>query len=325
MELNDFKVVDEQECKASNLIDKTRIYEATRALYGCLFNKPMLIKSDDSNCEAKPLDLLASNDEPIQLILSLKNVPSGISRRLRLHSLPHSWYHSDGEHTVCLFVADMKWRGTGRPRDDDNDRTAEHWRGLLQNAGITDVTAIVPFAVLRSEYTQYEARRRLAALHDVFLADHRLRTLLPRALGRHFYGRTNKTPLDCVLTRLQTPALDSASWELGSRSSHGRRRHVRPSRSTPKPTIAFKSGAALKNAVEGALSCAFIALNSHSPSFTSTPVAFSHMSESDVAENLLAAVQKIIIQVPGGIDNIRSIFVKGLLSRVIIHTRHSIV
>lgn len=42
---------------------------------------------------------------------------------------------------------------------------------------------------LKTEYKAFEAKRRLLASFDFFLADARIQRLLPTHLGRHFYSR----------------------------------------------------------------------------------------------------------------------------------------
>lgn len=48
---------------------------------------------------------------------------------------------------------------------------------------------IVPLKELKLEYQPFEAKRNLSNLSDVFLADARIIRLLPKLLGKNFYGR----------------------------------------------------------------------------------------------------------------------------------------
>ena len=48
---------------------------------------------------------------------------------------------------------------------------------------------IVPLKQLKLEYKEYESKRSLLTLYDMFLADERIIRLLPPQLGKHFYVR----------------------------------------------------------------------------------------------------------------------------------------
>jgi len=47
----------------------------------------------------------------------------------------------------------------------------------------------VPLKQLKLEYKEYESKRNLLAMYDMFLADARIVRLLPSHLGRHFFKR----------------------------------------------------------------------------------------------------------------------------------------
>ena len=54
-------------------------------------------------------------------------------------------------------------------------------------------------AKIKAKWTQYEAQRKLYAEHDIFLADDRIVTLLPKLLGKTFYKNTTKRPVPVTL------------------------------------------------------------------------------------------------------------------------------
>ncbi|XP_078477998.1 uncharacterized protein LOC144738876, partial [Lampetra planeri] len=60
-----------------------------------------------------------------------------------------------------------------------------------------NITEIIPYKVLKTEYKPFEAKRRLLGNFDMFLSDDRVRRLLPSQLGRHFYE--GKKPLSVKL------------------------------------------------------------------------------------------------------------------------------
>jgi len=66
------------------------------------------------------------------------------------------------------------------------------------------VSEVIPLSTLRTDYRPYESRRRLAASHDLFVADHAILPLLPRVLGKAFYS-TKKAPIGVDFTRVGWP------------------------------------------------------------------------------------------------------------------------
>ncbi|CAD6271247.1 unnamed protein product [Miscanthus lutarioriparius] len=61
-----------------------------------------------------------------------------------------------------------------------------------------------PLSTLRTDYRPYESRRRLAASHDLFVADRAILPLLPRVLDKAFYS-TKKAPIGVDFTRVGWP------------------------------------------------------------------------------------------------------------------------
>lgn len=56
---------------------------------------------------------------------------------------------------------------------------------------------IVPLKALKLEYKSFEAKRNLANMYDLFLADARIIRLLPPYLGKAFYGRKRYITVEC--------------------------------------------------------------------------------------------------------------------------------
>uniref|UniRef100_A0A8C6EPC8 Ribosomal L1 domain-containing protein 1 n=1 Tax=Marmota marmota marmota TaxID=9994 RepID=A0A8C6EPC8_MARMA len=102
--------------------------------------------------------------------------------RIRL-SLPHGIRSDLSE--VCLFTKDE------RPSIEETER---FYRKLLNKHGIKTISRIIPFKALKTEYKAYEAKLRLLSSFDFFLADDRIRRLLPSHIGKHFYRR-KKVPV----------------------------------------------------------------------------------------------------------------------------------
>ncbi|XP_043945113.1 ribosomal L1 domain-containing protein 1 [Protopterus annectens] len=104
-------------------------------------------------------------------------------------SLPHAIRPETTD--VCLFT-----------RDEANmtaEQTEKFYRQLLDRHGIKQITRIIPYKILKTEYKPYESKRRLLSSFDLFLSDSRIRRLLPSLVGKHFY-QAKRAPLSVELT-----------------------------------------------------------------------------------------------------------------------------
>uniref|UniRef100_A0A3Q3W7U2 Ribosomal L1 domain-containing protein 1 n=1 Tax=Mola mola TaxID=94237 RepID=A0A3Q3W7U2_MOLML len=138
-------------------------------------------------------------------VCSLKETPRGIVSKvkkavqallafLKTKSTSESRLLDDTQHIIplqghfCLFT-----------KDEPNmtpEQTQRFYKRLLEDRGVKNVTEIIPYKVLKTEYKPYEAKRRLLGNFDMFLSDDRIRRLLPSHIGKHFYLR-KREPL-CV-------------------------------------------------------------------------------------------------------------------------------
>ncbi|XP_016053089.1 PREDICTED: ribosomal L1 domain-containing protein 1 [Miniopterus natalensis] len=126
--------------------------------------------------------LLLNENENLFLMVVLWKIPSK-ELRVRL-SLPHG-IRSDLAD-ICLFT-----------KDEPNvtpEKTENFYKKLLNKHGIKTISQIIPLRTLKKEYKAYEAKLRLLSSFDLFLADARIRRLLPSHLGKHFYKR-KKVPV----------------------------------------------------------------------------------------------------------------------------------
>ncbi|XP_075851230.1 ribosomal L1 domain-containing protein 1 [Microcebus murinus] len=130
--------------------------------------------------------LLLDENENVFLLVILWTIPSK-ELRVRL-PLPYS-IRTDLEE-VCLFTKD-------EPKKTP-EQTEHFYRKLLNKHGIKTVSQIIPFHTLKKEYKSYEAKHRLLNSFDLFLADARIRRLLPTFMGKHFYRR-KKVPVSVNL------------------------------------------------------------------------------------------------------------------------------
>ncbi|KAM9336246.1 ribosomal L1 domain-containing protein 1 [Symphorus nematophorus] len=153
-------------------LDRSQVKKAVQALQAFLKTK--------STSESLFLD----DTQQISLLFTLWKIPKQ-AQTIRI-PLPHG-KRPDTEE-VCLFT-----------RDEPNmtsEQTQRFYKKLLEERGVKNITEIIPYKVLRTEYKPFEAKRRLLGNFDMFLSDERVRRLLPSHLGKHFYER-KKEPL-CV-------------------------------------------------------------------------------------------------------------------------------
>ncbi|KAM6964632.1 ribosomal L1 domain-containing protein 1 [Tautogolabrus adspersus] len=153
-------------------LDRAQVKKAVQALQAFLKTK------------STPDALFLEETQQISLLFTLWKIPKE-AQTIRI-PLPHG-QRSDTDE-VCLFT-----------RDEPNmtsEQTQRFYKKLLEVKGVKNVSEIIPYKVLRTEYKPFEAKRRLLGNFDVFLSDERVRRLLPSHLGKHFYER-KKEPL-CV-------------------------------------------------------------------------------------------------------------------------------
>ncbi|CAN6336838.1 unnamed protein product [Urochloa humidicola] len=144
--------------------------------------------------EAPPNLLADERDDLVVLQLSLRRVPASPTTRPRLLRLPHTVLGHDGA-SVCV-ISDDRPKSRSPPASDLLDASKSVHR--------VPVSEVIPLSTLRSDYRPYESRRRLAASHDLFIADRAILPLLPRVLGKAFYS-TKKAPIGVDFTRRGWP------------------------------------------------------------------------------------------------------------------------
>ena len=239
--------------------------------------KSLLAANDDGSAEDEP-----SLAEPIWLVVTTKK---HIVDQKRLKPgkipLPHSLYKS-ASSTVCLITAD--------PQRSFKDVIAHP---SFPTSIATQITRTIGISKLLTRYRSFESRRQLHSEHDIFLADDRIITRLPQALGNSFYKGSKRPIPVSLMPRKQKDR--SGSTTAQSKES-----------SDPKviPPLQFAKE------VETTLSCAQVYL---SPSVTtSVRVGLSSFKPEEVAENIEAAVEGMVQKfIPKGWRNIRSIHIKG--------------
>lgn len=192
------------------MTDSEQIYEAT------VVNGVEALKACAAKLKEQKRDLFALGDaEYIFLQFGFKKV--SLQRQTTKIVLPHPVV--DEMTPICLFVSDI----------DRNERdysvTVDKYQEMLDQAAIKPQISIVPLKQLKLEYKEYESKRQLLAMYDMFLADARIIRLLPSHLGRHFFKR-KRFPVQVNLTcsdlkKEMTRALSTSCCALAGRGSSG--------------------------------------------------------------------------------------------------------
>lgn len=98
--------------------------------------------------------------------------------------LPHSMINSTDD--VAIFVADLV-----AGRKQDFEKTVEHWEEKFREKGVTGIKQIIPMNQVKTEYGQFEMKKKLAMSFDHFLVDGRICGHLSHLLGSSFFKRRN--------------------------------------------------------------------------------------------------------------------------------------
>lgn len=98
-------------------------------------------------------------------------------------ALPHP-LNTSPTTTICLITAD--------PQRTYKDLVASD---AFPSELAARITRVVGVQKLKKKWGQYEAQRKLFAEHDIFLADDRVVTMLPKLLGKTFFKSQAKRPI----------------------------------------------------------------------------------------------------------------------------------
>lgn len=156
------------------------------------------------------------------------------------------------------------------------------------------VTRVIGVSKIKAKYSQYEAQRQLLAEHEVFLADDRIITQLPKLLGKTFYKSTTKRPIP-ISIQADRPRSD------GKKIARAKGEANAEKALEPKKFAAE---------IEKTLNCTLVAL---SPSTnTSVRVGLASWKASQVAENIEKVVEELIERfVVKKWRGVRGIHIKG--------------
>ncbi|KAL0921020.1 hypothetical protein M5K25_008046 [Dendrobium thyrsiflorum] len=128
---------------------------------------------------------LFEHDDFLYLHLSVRRFPSTSRLNPYRIPLPHSLHPLDPSRTSLCLIAD--------------DSLAETARSTAA-AEKLPFDSVIPLSELRTDYVPFESRRRLCDSYDIFFAERRIITLLPRLIGNYFFKK-KKIPLAVNISR----------------------------------------------------------------------------------------------------------------------------
>ncbi|KYN42322.1 hypothetical protein ALC56_03460 [Trachymyrmex septentrionalis] len=129
----------------------------------------------------KTNNLLAEEARPIFIQVTSVRVPEMPRRQMRI-LLPYSIVAPNDE--VALFICDLE-----KGRRKDYEPTVEHYKNLLDKHGCTHVNEIIPINRVKTEFDQFELKKKLLSSYDHFLVDGRIAGHMSHLLGKIFSKR----------------------------------------------------------------------------------------------------------------------------------------
>ncbi|XP_014612986.1 PREDICTED: ribosomal L1 domain-containing protein CG13096-like [Polistes canadensis] len=132
--------------------------------------------------QLKDTNVLFSDEyQPIFMQVTCIRIPQVPRRQVRI-LLPNSVVSSEDD--IALIVCDLE-----KGRRKDYEPTVNYYKELLEKCGCTKIKDIIPMNQLKTEYDQYELKRKLVASYDHFLVDGRIAGHVSHLLGKIFYNK----------------------------------------------------------------------------------------------------------------------------------------
>lgn len=143
-------------------------------------------------------DLFETEDEDIPVYLQItakKYLATSKVIKPRMLQVPHP-VHDLEDTRVCLFV-----------KDDLFDEDALARIEVLKEDQLKNLAQIITVKDLKTKYHAYEARRKLLSEYDMFLTDSSIANMIPKLLGKTFFG-SSKFPLTISVTDNKKVSVD---------------------------------------------------------------------------------------------------------------------
>ncbi|TVY60853.1 putative ribosome biogenesis protein [Lachnellula suecica] len=265
-----YQLSNEQTLKASTALLKHM--KDTEKEASATTDKKNLLEDADEDEDASPIWLTLTTKKHIVDQKRLK--PAKIA-------LPNS-LNTAANKTICLITAD--------PQRTYKDIVASP---AFPSALAARITKVVGVSKIRSKHGQYEAQRKLKAEHDIFLADDRIVTGLPKVLGKTMYKGGSKRPIPISIAA-PTPETDGK----------------RIKRAKGEDSQDAASPQAIAREIEKALAGTVVHL---SPSAsTSVKIGYSNWEAAQLAENVEAVANALIEKhVPQKWRGVKALHIKG--------------
>lgn len=160
------------------------------------------------------------------------------------------------------------------------------------------IAKVIGLEKIKARYKSFESRRQLVSEYDIFLADDRTVTQLPKLLGKVFYHGGAKRPIPINLQGKK-----DANNEQGEKRTPLAQGGTKAIRAAPKPESIAKE-------IERALSAALVHLSPGTN--TSVKVGTTRMSADAVKANIEAVVAGMVEKyIPQGWRGVKGLHVKG--------------
>ena len=245
--------------------------------------KKELLKSEDGDDG----DEHAGGDQaPVWLSVTTKQT---IVDKTRLKPskipVPHS-LNASPDLSICIISAD--------PQRALKDVVASD---TFPQSLSSRITRIISLTKLKARYKSFEQRRALRDEYDIFLADDRIVSRLPDALGKIFYKGTSKRPIPVDIAQHDRKDGKRTTGEKNKQKGGDR------ASSFAAPLIVAKE-------INRAIDCVPVSLNSGTS--VAVRIGLASFSAEQLAENTSIIVERIIEKhVVKGWRNIKSIHIKS--------------
>ncbi|MCJ1309254.1 hypothetical protein MMC25_002912 [Agyrium rufum] len=258
---------------------------------------------DTSTVDAQPVWLIFATKthivdqarlKPGKIILPhpLYSIPSTPSKSSKTSSSVVAKFDPSLQTSICLITADPQ-----RSFKEAVDHPS--FPASLKS----QITKVIGLEKLTKRYQTFESRRQLQSEHDIFLADDRIITRLPKVLGKAFYkGSKRPLPVNLSPPQARKKNRDPAVTSVGKTPAATTDVNGNPSKAAPPTQLAAE--------IQRALSATQVYL---SPSVTTAiRVGSSSFTPEQIAANIDTVVREMVERfVPKKWANVKAIHVKG--------------
>lgn len=276
-----YKIDPEQTLRASQALLKNVRLEVDR-ITETDSKRNLLATNDSDDGENEDEDA-----QPIWLTLATKQY---ITDKHRLKpskiAVPHSLNQNENA-TICLITTDPQRAVKNAIADPTFPKPLS-----------SRITTVIGLTKLLARYKSFEQKRQLLSEHDIFLADDRIVSRLPKALGKVFYKGTSKRPIPINIA----PRNESKEKNIKKNGAVKVPKDERQA-AVAEPTVVAKE-------IEKALACVPVSL---SPGYNiAVRIGLETFSADQLRDNVTAATAAIIDKhVVSGWRNVKSIHIKS--------------